>query len=472
MSLMHSGQAQRAAVGLFAGVCLLLASIYGQAADYSQSLPELRFLFSLSGTINQPAAVAIHNTGHIYVLDGTRHRIQVYDASGQPLFAFGRRGRAQGEWLNPMDVQIQGDELIVADTGNQRLSFFSLDGTFKRHLPLTTPAQTGASAPVEVVALKLDDNVVYWSDRRHHRICAQQLDTGKAIRCFGQAGRGRTEFRYPFRMAMDQAGYLHAIDILNGQLQVWHRNGQHRYNIGQFGSQPGQLYRPNGIDFDANQRLYVGDAYLAQISVFYEGRFIGLLDLPGESPRSITDVRWHNQRLYVVDSLSHAVYVYTYTGERAVVTAQHSRNHQSGQDCVMCHLSWDHPAAKAADPTLVGNNAILPVASLAMCYSCHHGAIIDSRQALARGHQHPSLETPSENRKRPQSAPNTFPNSFQPSGINIYPVPAAILPTINKRTTNRLTRRTITPGFETATTSSTNASSAMPTKPGVAVNQN
>jgi hypothetical protein len=57
----------------------------------------------------------------------------------------------------------------------------------------------------------------------------------------------------------------------------------------------------------------------------------------------------------------------------------------SQKNCLTCHLS---SVTKTAQPDKQG---ALPDGSFVMCYSCHNGAIVDSRLRIGAGKQHASI---------------------------------------------------------------------------------
>ena len=65
----------------------------------------------------------------LYVLDS--HTINVYDAKNFEFKrSFGKAGKGPGEFFYAQDFCIKNDTVFVADSGNFRVQFFSLDGTY------------------------------------------------------------------------------------------------------------------------------------------------------------------------------------------------------------------------------------------------------------------------------------------------------------------------------------------------------
>ena len=362
----------------------------------------------LGGDLDQPSDVAISNDGRIYVLDGVNSRVVVYSANGERDFIFGRDG---GGLALPMGIAIDGGYVYIADSGHHRIAVFTLLGEFVRSLALP-----GDLAP-EPVAVSVADGVVTWSDRRHHRVCRTDVNRGETLRCWGERGEGDGKFQFPFQLKPDRDGYFHVVDVLNGRVQVFNHKGRYFSQVGRFGLEAGELYRPNGLAFFSDEYLLVGDTYRSTLSVYRDGRFAGLLaDGRNEILRFAAPVGltvWRD-RLYVVDALNSRIEVFRLrvnesgqtTARRGIATASSQKN------CAVCHLAWA-PNYRAGEGEQDG---VPPVATERMCYSCHHGAVLDSRHVIGRGEQHPDIHHPrqeenNENTKqeREDKIPKTFP---------------------------------------------------------------
>lgn len=84
-----------------------------------------------TGEFNQPVGVAVSQDGKIYVTDSHNDRVQVFDASGNFLFAFGSHGKKEGEFNKPHGISLDSDlNIYVADTENNRIQGFSKEGHF------------------------------------------------------------------------------------------------------------------------------------------------------------------------------------------------------------------------------------------------------------------------------------------------------------------------------------------------------
>ncbi len=76
-----------------------------------------------------PRGMYIDHRGYCYVTDATGHEVKVWDVSkgkAKYLFSFGQPGIADGEFLYPNAVAVDGEgRVYVADTGNDRVQIWA-----------------------------------------------------------------------------------------------------------------------------------------------------------------------------------------------------------------------------------------------------------------------------------------------------------------------------------------------------------
>ena len=420
----------------------------------AESSPVVTSRSFLQADLEQPTAVAVGKSGEIYVMDGVNGRVAVFDAQGHVSRSFGKSGSGDGQLRQPLDLALDGDWLAIADTGNYRIALFRTDGRFVRNisvaamLPTPSPspspenkapaasnpvasgegdksgdvAKPTPSGPPEPVAVSLKDGILAWSDRKYHRFCRLRLETGESLGCTGERGEQEGRFQYPYQLTQDRDGYYHVVDIVNARVQVFDKSGRFFLQISRFGLNPDELFRPNGLAIDREKDMeFIADSYFGTISVFKAGQYVDKLkDTDGEPIHldSPTGLAWHDGRLYVAETAADRIVVLTvdyHEGEGSAKAAG-KRIELSQKNCIICHLSWatEGPeAVRQPDP-----QGALPDASFRMCYSCHNGAIMDSRKAIGHGAQHPTVyedeKTKSERKrlgKRKDKLPDLFPRT-------------------------------------------------------------
>lgn len=76
------------------------------------------------------SAIALDRDGNVVVADSFNHRLQFFDPDGNFLRTFGGPGRGEGKFTAPVGVTVARltNTLYVADTGNDRIQAFALDG--------------------------------------------------------------------------------------------------------------------------------------------------------------------------------------------------------------------------------------------------------------------------------------------------------------------------------------------------------
>ena len=79
--------------------------------------------------LSKPFGVATDAQGYLYVTESEKHRISIFDNTGNLLTHFGRKGSNPGMFDTPRGIAITEDDakIVVADSGNCRLQVFSRD---------------------------------------------------------------------------------------------------------------------------------------------------------------------------------------------------------------------------------------------------------------------------------------------------------------------------------------------------------
>ncbi|MDH3973070.1 MAG: cytochrome c3 family protein [Deltaproteobacteria bacterium] len=361
-------------------------------------------LLSIKGNFNQPSDIAISEEGKIYVLDGVKGRIKVFSNKGKQLTTI----KGEKSFKLPMAMAIEGKYLYLADTLNHRIAIFNTNGSHIKNIVLTSDHDS--PTPPEPTGIAVSKGDIFWSDRANHRICITEIASGKRIKCFGKKGEGEEEFHFPFMLAFDKDDYLHVVDVLNGRIKYFNARGNYFGDISSFGTSEGTLYRPNGISIE-DDNIFISDAYSGKISVFKGGLFSGYIkDKSGKALIFNTPVgiKIQGNRLYVAQMGSNSIEVLSISeSHKSSHSVNSSGSTASGRDCITCHLSWS-PDYEAEED----KGGELPVASSPMCYSCHHGAVIESRPSIGTGHQHPSGEKrmkPNKKTERKDNVPDHYP---------------------------------------------------------------
>lgn len=176
--------------------------------------------------LDRPVSVAVSPDGqNIYVvdaggIDSQRHRVVVYNAGGEMLFAIGSRGEAAGRFNLPNQMALAPDgTLYVLDAGNFRVQAFSPDGTF--------------------------------------------------LRTWGQVGNAFGNLARPRGITVDPEGNVYVSDAAFRNFQVFDPEGRLLLAIGSeaLEDKPGQYALPAGMACDENGNIYIVDQLYAKVEV-------------------------------------------------------------------------------------------------------------------------------------------------------------------------------------------------------------
>jgi DNA-binding beta-propeller fold protein YncE len=269
------------------------------------------YLFSIYG-MQEPVGVAITPDGErIYVAESGGDRlIRAYDREGTELFSFAPP-KSQPATRAPVYITLDAEgQVYVSDRIRHSVDVYNAGGNFLRSLKSPVPEVWSP------MGLRFDDTDLYLTDvtKGKHRVLALNKDNG-LVEHFGREGRGGNadELSFPNSLVVDPRGRIYISDSNNARIQVFNKGGNYLYTIAGFSL-------PRGLALDADQRLYVVDAVSHIVKVFDVtkdsaellftfgdmGIDDGLFNYPNDITLDITD------RLYIADRVNNRVQVWVY----------------------------------------------------------------------------------------------------------------------------------------------------------------
>lgn len=239
------------------------------------------------GELTSVGAITVAADNTLFVADGS-NRIDRFDAAGNLLGSFGRRGTGVGEFNFGKGggndapagggLVTSGHLLFVSDSLNNRLQRFNLDGS--GGVEIVPPGRLYNPRGLAVRGQRL---IV--ADDKNHRLVVMDFG-GRVIRTIGsgQGARGN-QFSFPFGVAIDPQGRVFVADDINQRVLRFGPQPDYKYKArwGHYGTGPGQLAYPRAIASDAAGALYVTNTGNDRIDVF--NRSGGLLRSWGVSGR-------------------------------------------------------------------------------------------------------------------------------------------------------------------------------------------
>jgi DNA-binding beta-propeller fold protein YncE len=173
----------------------------------------------------RPSGLAILGD-RLVVTDALRHCVVVFDASGNYVAEFGRRGAGPGEFNYPTHVASDArGNLYVTDSMNNRVQVLDGEGRFQRSI--------------------------------------------------GSIGDAPGFFSRPKGVAVDSFGHVYVVDANFDNIQIFSGEGRVLLGVGAAGTDEGQFWLPNGIAISRKNQIFVTDTYNRRVQV---------LEYVGESP--------------------------------------------------------------------------------------------------------------------------------------------------------------------------------------------
>ncbi len=240
------------------------------------------FAFGAGGTHASPGGGGVSvSANHVFVADTRNDRIQRFDLDGNNPLIIGA-----GQLSKPQGVLAVANKIVVPDDDHHRLVFYSSDGAFLRELgkgPGNLPGQL--NFPYDV-ATDARGNL-YVADNLNHRIVRYGPPPAHAYRAFwGGFGSAVGKLEYPRALTADLAGNTYVTDTANDRIQMFTPSGLTlRPPFGLNGRGPGQFTVPLGIGIDASGIRAVADSIDGRVELFNpDGTLAGMWGAPSPGP--------------------------------------------------------------------------------------------------------------------------------------------------------------------------------------------
>ncbi len=348
-----------------------------------------------------PTDVAVAPDGTAWVADGVNHRVAGFRPDGswlEPIRSVGDRPLS-----NPMglDVDDRG-RLWIADAATGAVLARAPDGSLAR--VLEPPPELGRVQLTDV-AVDIDAQRAWVVDNEGHRLLVFDLTTDE-VQVYGERGQALGQADHPWLITTDQRGNAYFSDVLNGRVQGVSPRLKPRADLGSYGVELGELYRPKGVTVDDGERIWISDGDLGVVQVFNGTGSV--VDVVRQGDGSVlrldspSGVAWQADRLWVVEPTHNRVIatpVTVTTGRRPSAPARPILDSKP-KDCTTCHmelmpmLAQGLPTAIALVPPVHPDQP--PASREEACFSCHDGSVEDSRRPVWLEHGHRSDVEPPE----------------------------------------------------------------------------
>ena len=157
----------------------------------------------------------------------------------------------------PREVGFSPDDrrLYILDR-THRVQVFTREGRFINGWA-TPPGQLGNPRGLDIGP----DGNIYVADTHNSEILVYSPE-GRLVRKWGRPGKGPGEFIAVTDVAQDSKGCVWTSEYgsYNDRIQKFDSTGKLLFQVGHFGSAPGQFSRPQGVAIGKGDRVFVADA--------------------------------------------------------------------------------------------------------------------------------------------------------------------------------------------------------------------
>jgi len=200
----------------------------------------------LDSEFNKPSAIAVgpessvDATQYVYVLDSGNHRVQKFNLKGEFVIEWGSLGSSDGDFKSPQDIVVdrwgvgQGSQIgdvVVLDSGNERVQQFSNAGKFKKKLEKSSFGVTGGNfTNLKSIALS-DQRLGYFYLLGAGCVVQQFTQDGTLVNSWA-AVAPESGLCVPARLEIDEKNhYVYVLDSGNSLLMCYNPDGMYRWAL-------------------------------------------------------------------------------------------------------------------------------------------------------------------------------------------------------------------------------------------------
>lgn len=221
--------------------------------------------------VGKPYGVAARR-GRIFVADSINSSVKLFDVPGRRFLSIGGNELRQPLGLDVDDAGL----LYVVDATAKVVRVYDTEGKQLRQLggPSWFSRPTGVAVDPKAERVYVADTGGV-DKTEEHRVRVFDARNGEHLFDFGKRGSQPGEFNLLRDLAVGPDGKVYTVDSGNFRIQAFDRDGRFLFMFGSIGRFPGQFARPREIAVDPSGNVYVSDAAFGNFQIFNpEGKLL------------------------------------------------------------------------------------------------------------------------------------------------------------------------------------------------------
>lgn len=209
-------------------------------------------------TINKPYGVFM-NDGKIYVADAYIKGFEIIDLKNHKFDYFipGGKGALKLPFNSCMS---ENGNLFVADGGRGQVVVFDADRKY-----LSCFGNPESMKPIDVVVY---DNKLWVCNLLSHKIEVYNLDNYELLASFPESEEGSKDYLYSPTNLYVYNNKVYVSDMGDFKVKIFDTSGKYISTVGSYGNTTGTFMRPKGVAVDKDENLYVVDAGFENVQIF------------------------------------------------------------------------------------------------------------------------------------------------------------------------------------------------------------
>jgi sugar lactone lactonase YvrE len=220
------------------------------------------------GVLNYPVGIAIDSEGRIYVCDGKRNDVQLFDSEGKFLAKFlPQRDEQTKEPPVPKDIAVAPDGTIyLLDYQNSQVQVFDKERKFKFKFSKVGSDPGDLRYPNYMEVAK-DGSRIFVVNTGNSKVVAFDKQ-GKFVGQWGGKKNDVGKFVFIAGIAVDKKNQVYISDLNTSFVQVFNSSGQYLFSLGnEKGDGAADLFVPRGMYVGDDDRIYATEGMVGRVSI-------------------------------------------------------------------------------------------------------------------------------------------------------------------------------------------------------------